>query len=135
MHQHQPKHPTRKPEPNVDSSNPGPNVNVRYKQCNTLVKGEHNKKHTQCNHQNHIRHSTNQQCNINKAGRNYCIKSGNISPKVKVARYTSTWWQPYGLHKKQLTHKIRLVAAKVSHREHALAYPNHSFKTCGSPKA
>ena len=33
------------------------------------------------------------------------------------------------------SHKKRLFGAKVSYREHALAYHNHSFMTCGGPEA
>ena len=32
-------------------------------------------------------------------------------------------------------HKNNLVATKGLYREHALAYLNHSFKTCGGPEA
>ena len=51
-----------------------------------------------------------------------------------LAGIISTLLQSYVL-KKSTDTKRGFVGAKVSYREHALAYPNHSFMTCGSPLA
>ena len=58
-----------------------------------------------------------------------------ISPKLRVARFTSTLRQSYDLHEIHQTEKSSFVGAKVFHWEHALAYPNNIGKACGHPEA
>ena len=53
---------------------------------------------------------------------------------LRVARFTSALWQSNGLHNVRLTQIIGFVGAKVFYRERAIAYPDHSFRTCGSPE-
>ena len=59
-----------------------------------------------------------------------------ISLKLSVATFPQTLQQSYDFHEIQLTQiKRGFVRVKVSHREHDLAYPNYSLKTCGGPEA
>ena len=57
-----------------------------------------------------------------------------ISTNVRLARFTSPLWQFHDLHEVWLTQKRGFDGAKVFYMEHALAYPNHTFRTCGGPE-
>ena len=53
-----------------------------------------------------------------------------ISPKLRVARFTSTWWQSYDLHEIKLTQKEALLGQRYFSFSMPLLTPTHSFKTC-----
>ena len=58
-----------------------------------------------------------------------------ISLKERVARFTSSLFEPCDINENRLTQIKVFVGAKIFYRKHALAYPNHSSKTCGGPEA
>ena len=59
--------------------------------------------------------------------RHHCFKSSNIAKTDGGQIHPN-----YDLHEIQLTQKEDV--GKISYREHALAYPNYSFNTCGGPE-